>query len=88
MAEPPRIFKYHVPVDGADHTVDVRGPIVFVASQQARSVQFWVIDYPENPSVPYAFRAIGAGQPIPDGMVHVGSSLDGPFVWHLFRRAG
>ena len=30
-------------------------------------------------------QVIGTGQDIPDGAQHLATTLDGPFVWHLYR---
>lgn len=37
------------------------------------------------PSVPRKFVVIGTGDPVPEGGVHVGSWVDGQFVWHAYE---
>lgn len=31
------------------------------------------------------FMVIGTGHPIPDGATHVGSLMQGAFVWHVYQ---
>jgi hypothetical protein len=84
---PPRIYKYTVPVDDEDHRIDLQGPILRVGSQNRGEVQFWAMHYGEDVDpVPYTFRVVGTGQPFPRGMVYVGSADDGPLVWHLLSN--
>jgi hypothetical protein len=80
-----RIYKYTVPVDDQDHLIAFRGPIVHVASQAPNEVQLWVQYNPHADKHRWKFRVVGTGQPIPNGMLHVGTAFDGPFVWHLVR---
>lgn len=88
MPQPPRVYKYTIPVDDDDHKIDLQGPVLFVASQQARQVQVWAMYYGADVDpVPYLFRVVGTGQQFPHGMVYVGTAVDGPFVWHLLKRA-
>ncbi len=45
----------------------------------------WAAVYPANPSIPTVIYIIGTGWEMPkaaDG--HIGSFIQGPFVWHVF----
>lgn len=33
---------------------------------------------------PWYYRTFGTGHPIPSDVVHAGTVLDPPFVWHLY----
>lgn len=55
---------------------------------QAETVQGWPNHDPmgSNGSVgSQEMQVFGTGQVVPDDAEHVGSVLDGPFVWHLYR---
>lgn len=82
----PRIYKYTVPVDDQDHRIELHGPILAVGSQSRGEVQFWAMHYDDLEPVPLDFRVVGTGHPFPDGMLYVGTAMDGPFVWHLLKR--
>jgi hypothetical protein len=85
---PARILKYTVPVElqGLGHIIELRGPILAVASRNHLEVHFWALDDPHNETCSWTFHVVGTGHPIPDGMCHVGTALDGPYVWHLVRN--
>jgi hypothetical protein len=85
-ASPTRILKYTVPVDDKDHILVLRGPILAVASQNHLEVQFWALDDPHSETYSWTFHVVGTGHSVPDGMCHVGTAFDGPFVWHLVRN--
>lgn len=60
----------------------MQGPI-------GRVPHVWVLVDPEAPTEPMEFRFCGTGHPIEDAPAghrweHVGSVLEGIFVWHLF----
>lgn len=79
-----RVLKWPVPVDGQDHPIGA-GPVVLVDSQDYRSTVFvWTEETAVSAPVRRA-RVYGTGQPIPEGTgVHIGSTLAGPFVWHVY----
>jgi hypothetical protein len=47
----------------------------------------WVEMNPSDSSVRYRFITIGTGHPVPDNSDYIGTYLDGPFVWHVYRIA-
>lgn len=42
---------------------------------------------PEDDLRPVYFYTVGTGWNMPEGWVHVGSFVDGNFVWHLYKTA-
>lgn len=81
-----RVVKWAVPVDDQNHPIGT-GPVLHVGCQDgARStVTVWteepVVDVPGR----YRWvRVFGTIQPIPEGFVHIGSAVAGPFVWHVY----
>lgn len=79
-----RVLKWPVPVDDADHPIGA-GPVVFVEAQGYRSTVFVWTEEPQD--VAHAVRrarVYGTGQPIPNDDVHIGSTIAGPFVWHVY----
>lgn len=46
----------------------------------------WLEVDTEAPLTNRAFRVFGTGHPIPGDAFHVGSLVDGPYVWHIYER--
>ena len=46
----------------------------------------WALVDPEAPMDTHGFLIRGTGHPVPDGMGHIASFFQGPFVWHVFQR--
>jgi len=58
---------------------------VLVGHQHNEHVVWLEVDL-DAPPVYTEFVVFGTGHNIPDGFVHCGSWIDGPFVWHLYMR--
>jgi hypothetical protein len=84
------VWKYEVPVDDQWHEVLIPQPgrVLHVDSQGARTtVAVWAEVTPSSDELyPQRFRAFGTGQPIPARSNYVGSTLAGPFVWHIYAE--
>lgn len=79
------IFRYTLPVDDDVHTLTLSGEIVHVASRQHAVVEVWAL-HGDGVPADRRFRIVGTGHRLPDVPVrHVGTVLDGPFVWHLLE---
>jgi len=60
-------------------------PVLFALQGVPGRPWVWIDHHPEaRPARPVSFYVVGTGHPIPDGAIHAGSLLDGPFVWHLY----
>lgn len=84
------VYRYEIPVDDQWWFIELSGPIIHVATREARCVEIWALtgDEPKARS----FRVFGTGQPLPDDnkpdcLAHVGSAVvpGGALVWHLFE---
>jgi hypothetical protein len=74
-----------VHADEGIHSFMLTGPPLFVASRNPDRIEFW---YEHNPDwIPerYQFVALCTGEQIPPGATHVGTTLIGALVWHLYR---
>lgn len=63
------------------------GKPVLVANQDGMTPTVWIerdAAFNTGPGDTYVF--IGTGHPVPVDWEHVGSSVCGPFVWHVYRR--
>jgi hypothetical protein len=49
--------------------------------------QMWVEVDTDSAMRPFAFAIVGTGHPVPDGMEHVGTWQEPPFVWHLYEHS-
>lgn len=57
--------------------------VAHVARIGPGEVALWVHVDTDEPERAVMFRAYGTGHAIPDDAKHVGTVLDGPFVWHV-----
>lgn len=80
------IYRYEVPVDDQWHEHPLTGGIVHVAGRRRGVVEFWARQT-FGPQVARRFRVYGTGHPMPSGLTHRGTVLDGPLVWHLMESA-
>ena len=79
-----RVLKWPVPVDDADHPIGA-GPVVFVDALGYRSTVFvWTEEPQDAAHAVRRARVYGTGQPVPGDDVHIGSTVAGPFVWHVY----
>lgn len=47
----------------------------------------WIEVETTNPPGERRMAVFGTGHELPDGWVHVGSMIDGSFVWHIYEEA-
>lgn len=82
------VLKWPVPVDDQDHAIG-NGRVVLVGSQgEHGTVYVWTIEPGVNVTTARKVRVVGTGHPNPgDDWVHIGSTIAGPFVWHVFAWA-
>ena len=81
------VWKYQFDIDDGEQTKDI--PLMhqcLYVAMQAGKLCLWVLVNPSNATVSKGFVLHGTGHPIGDDEDYVGSSLDGQFVWHLFKR--
>jgi len=97
-ANKPRIvYRFEIPIDERTHAVPA-GKIVYVSEYrfrdrnvQSRRVEVWIEiqddinEYGGARTEHQELRVFGTGQQIPLQAQHVGSTLDGQFVWHVYR---
>lgn len=82
------VLKWTVPVDDEWHPIG-SGPVALVAAQHGpRAVQVWTIEGRVNDVHFRSAKVIGTGQAIPESTEHIGSTVAGEFVWHVFASAG
>lgn len=82
------MLRVAIPVDDAWYTVQMRGPIVHVATRVPDEVEVWWLNAPTTPPHTREFIVVGTGHDIPAYCRHVGSAIvpSGTLVWHLFER--
>lgn len=74
---------------GRWHEVELRGPILHVATRQEDAVEFWHLHDDEQPATLHAFIIQGTGSTLAPALArHVGTAItpSGRFVWHLFEH--
>lgn len=62
--------------------------IIQVGTQSPGRITLWAEVDPTAEMVRHFFNVIGTGHKIPPACSYLGSAFDGPFVWHVYRRAG
>jgi hypothetical protein len=79
------VWKYPVMVaDEFTVTMPETHTVVHVALQGAQA-QMWVEVDTDSETWPTTFHVEGTGHPIKSDSIHVGSWIEGPFVWHLYE---
>ena len=79
------IYKYPVPVDGNPLSIPGLRKIVHVGQDPMGKATMWVEVDTDKPATLYHFGVIGTGHHIPDHSKHLGTFIDGPFVWHIYQ---
>ena len=61
--------------------------VIFVTMQTPDDAwpTIWVELDTDEPQRDRKFAIIGTGHPVPTGYRHCGSTLDGPYVWHVYE---
>ena len=87
-----RVMRWEVPVDDKFHAIG-GGKVLHVDCRSLAVAEVWteefVCERPAKMTAPKrAVRAFGTGQSLGASMMnlsHIGSCLDGQFVWHLYE---
>lgn len=80
------IFKYPLGFSAANHLdMPVGSRPVMVAMQNGQVTMWAQVDPDFETTTKRDFVVAGTGHPVPDDYVHVGSCMDGMFVWHVFE---
>lgn len=84
-----QILRETIAVDDAWHTLEVHGPIVYVATRGEGYVEMWFLSDSAVTHWSRTFRVFGTGQEVPDSAAHIRSTMSasGQFIWHLFEDA-
>ena len=81
-----RVYKYPIQLsDMVELSMPAGARVLLVAAQHGVGTMWAEVDDLALYEV-RRFRIFGTGHAIPDdSLIHVGSFLDGDFVWHLFE---
>ena len=80
-----RVYKYPIPTQAAwSARIHAGAMAVHVAVQDGQACLWAEVD-DQQPVREYGFAIVGTGHEIPEGGVHLGTWLSGPFVWHLYQ---
>ncbi len=78
-----RIFKYPITLDDAIPMPD--GVVVLVGLDPAGSVCVWVQHAdPDGRKIDRDLFIVGTGHEVPQPANHLGSFVQGPYVWHVY----
>ena len=78
------IYKYELQIEDEQNIpMPVGSKIVHVGLDPRGVSCIWAEVETENPVENVNFHIIGTGHPLPNELVHVGSFVQGPIVWHL-----
>lgn len=78
------VWKFSIDLDRTSVTT-APPRVLHVGVQQPNRVDLWCeVDDAEQTYWP-TYKVFGTGFGVPDEAVHVGTTLAGPFVWHVYR---
>lgn len=83
------IYRELIQVDDQWHEVELRGPILHVATRHEDAIEFWHLHDTDQPVTAHAFRVVGTGHEMAPALaLYVGSAItpSGRFVWHLMEH--
>ncbi len=82
------IFKYTVSVQDSEIelTLPKGSRVVHVGNQEPEHVTLWVEQRPDRDETETRkFRVYGTGHGISESHKYLGTTQDGPFIWHLYE---
>lgn len=79
-----QVWKYKL--NWGETTLKLTGDAVHFAIQDGVPC-LWAESYPEQETRDRYFKIVGTGHEVDGDSWHVGSVLDGPYVWHLYQEA-
>jgi hypothetical protein len=81
------VWKYELNLFGRLTTLELpAGAVITHFAVQGRRPCIWAHVNPDSSETEVrGFQIFGTGHPIPPGAKHVGTVLDGDFVWHAFE---
>jgi hypothetical protein len=83
------IYKWSIPINDTATRIELPTDayITHVAKQRKDGfVTFWYLCSDEPGGYEFrTFKVVGTGQEFENKWAHVGTVLDGPFVWHLLE---
>lgn len=85
-----KIFKYPIHKYPSQSEPKISMPkgslVVHVGFDPNQQVCIWAQVDPNAPMEEVSIQVVGTGHECPEGHYHIGSFLDGPFVWHVFKE--
>lgn len=81
-----KIYKYSVR-SGASAAIPAGGTVIHVGLDPSKNSCVWVEVDPGAPKTDTVF-VLGTGWDVPDSLTHVGSWVEGPYVWHAYVKRG
>lgn len=80
------IWKFPVPVIPGKFSLNLPFGKVLLVQEQNNTLMLWTEVQPGWPDDIRWFEWFGTGHKIPDGVKHVASVQQPPFVWHLYEH--
>lgn len=81
------VYKYPISKESIEGTLMIPGGYkILHFNMQAYVPTLWVEVDPMEEEVEFNYAIFGTGWKISDEYEYVGTCLDGPYVWHLYRR--
>ncbi len=80
-----RVLKWIIPVDVQPHHIGT-GAVVLVATQHAVVDQVVIWTEETGTAATRTVRVYGTGHEIPEASRHLGSTIAGPYVWHVYEE--
>lgn len=82
------VYKYEIPVTNSPSLLLPPHSEILHFGVQGSSLMIWALVYPQYESRELVqLRLVGTGHPIQEEqeLKYIGTTLSGPYVWHLFQ---
>lgn len=80
------VWKFPLHSAAVTFEMPVGAAVLYVAMQDGKPTM-WAEVNPLLDKVERTFIIVGTGHPVQPGASYVGSTIDGPFVWHIYEGA-
>lgn len=79
-----QVWKYPLTMGINEVLLPAEHKIVHVALQHGNITMWAEVSLANVPYKPIPVSVVGTGHDIPEDTEHVGTFMDGPFVWHVY----
>jgi len=83
-----KIYKYEIQIaDTQQIDIPLDWSVMRVGLDPNNIPCIWADVNPDDENIPTTIYVVGTGHPLPVNAEHLGSFIQGPFVWHVLAKS-